>query len=81
MQWVHKPGTLGPIGSAVSTFTALLLATGCGSALAAPFTPGNYVAYRVGDGSTAPSKAVPTKAIGRHSRKGTPARCISSTVM
>jgi len=57
MQWVHKPGTLGPIASAVSAFTALLLAAGCGTAAAAPLTAGNYVVYRVGNGSTAPSTA------------------------
>ena len=57
MQWVHKPGTFGPIASAVSTFTALLLAAGCGAAAAAPLTAGNYVVYRVGNGSVAPSDA------------------------
>jgi hypothetical protein len=57
MQWVHTPGTLGPIGSAISTFTALLLAAGCSTATAAPLTAGNYVVYRVGNGSTAPSSA------------------------
>lgn len=31
--------------------------------------------------STAPSNAVPTNAMGRHTRNGTPSRCISSTVM
>ena len=35
----------------------LLLAAGCGTASAAALTAGNYVVYRVGDGSTAPSTA------------------------